>query len=494
MDAISPALLPLTDQQWRLNNLYTIRDKWGTAVPFRMNWAQNDLFDGMHYLNIILKARQLGFSTFIQIYCLDQCIFFPNTSAGTIAHTLDDAEDIFANKCKFAYDQLPDAIKQMAVATQDSARQLSFSNGSSIRVSTSLRGGTYQLLHISEFGKISANRPDKAKEIRTGALNTVEQGNLIWVESTAEGAEGDFHDLVQDARKKQEQDTKLTPLDFKFFFYAWHENPDYTLADKVPITAEYREYFMELKAKGISLTDGQMAWYVKKAETQHEEMRREYPSTPDEAFEASVQGAYYATQMTKVRLDGRICKVPHTEGVVNTFWDLGLDDETTIWLHQRHRKEDRFIKYFHGSGEAAAYYGKWLTEWADKHGLKFGVHYLPHDANTRSLATKTAYRDELRQHLAGTFKVLPRTDDLYGDIQKTRTALGGCWFDEEECAEGIKTLDNYRREWDDNRGTFKSTPRHDWASHGADAFRQFAVGYKPVVQSGQPLPARRARV
>ena len=77
---------------WRLNNLYWITDKEGRRTKFRMNWAQEALFNDMHYLNVILKARQLGFTTFIQIFMLDQCLFNSNIRAGTIAHRLDDAQ------------------------------------------------------------------------------------------------------------------------------------------------------------------------------------------------------------------------------------------------------------------------------------------------------------------------------------------------------------------------------------------------------------------
>lgn len=494
------ALGPLTDQLWRLNNLYQIRDKDGRAVSFRMNAAQLDLFNRQHYRNVILKARQLGCTTFIQIYCLDQCLFFANTAAGTIAHTLNDAADIFENKAKFAYDNLPPGLKDMCPAHQDSARKLSFDNGSSLTVGTSLRSGTYQLLHVSEMGKIAANTPEKSKEIRTGAFNTVPTEGMIWVESTAEGSEGDFYDMCKRAQDLAALNRDLTPLNFKFLFYNWTWEPNYSLDADVPIPADLRKYFAEMEASGLTFSDGQKTWYTLTAETQHEEMRREYPTTPEEAFEASIEGAYYASQMAKARAEQRICKVPIEDLPVSTFWDLGIDDETTIWLHQRLGLEDRFIGYLHGSGEGAAYYGQWLEEWRREHSkarpraLTFGKHYLPHDGDMRSLATKTTYRATLGDSgLSGQIAVIPRTKDLQQDIQAVRNVLARCWFDEERCEAGIRALDNYRREWDANRATFKSTPLHDWASHGADAFRQFAVGYRPVVGSSTK-PAKRARV
>ena len=129
------------DWRWRLNNLYYITDKDGRRVKFEMNWAQERLFKEMHYQNAILKARQLGFTTFIQIFMLDACVFNSNIREGTIAHTLQDAQAIFRDKVKYPYDNLPDQIKVAVSPQTDSAAELLLSNNSSIRVGTSLQIG-----------------------------------------------------------------------------------------------------------------------------------------------------------------------------------------------------------------------------------------------------------------------------------------------------------------------------------------------------------------
>lgn len=86
----------LRDPRWRLSHLYKITDKAGKEVRFVPNWAQSQLLDDMHNQNLVLKARQLGFSTFITLYALDRCIFEKNYRAGVIAHNLDDAVSIHA--------------------------------------------------------------------------------------------------------------------------------------------------------------------------------------------------------------------------------------------------------------------------------------------------------------------------------------------------------------------------------------------------------------
>jgi hypothetical protein len=221
-----------SDRRWRLNNLYTIKDKAGNAIPFRMNANQEQLLSELWTLNIILKARQMGFTTLIQLVMLDACLFNSNTSAGIVAHNREDAEAFFDDKIKFAYDHLDPEIQKAVPATQDSAKSLTFANGSRIRVGTSLRSGTFQYLHVSEFGKTCAQFPAKAKEIVTGAFNAVEAGQFIAVESTAEGQEGTFYDMVMEAKRNAELQRQLTPLDFKLHFFAWWKDPTYSLSPR----------------------------------------------------------------------------------------------------------------------------------------------------------------------------------------------------------------------------------------------------------------------
>ena len=127
--------------------------------------------------------------------------------------------------------------------------------------------------------------------MRTGALNTVQSGQIVFIESTAEGREGHFYDLCEEAQAKQRMGTPLTPLDFKFSFFPWFKCPDYAIEPKgVVIDDALARYFQKLQdTAGIELTANQKAWYVKKAATQLADMKREYPSTPEEAFEASPQ-------------------------------------------------------------------------------------------------------------------------------------------------------------------------------------------------------------
>lgn len=254
------AVTRFSDQRWRLNNLYWIRDAHGGRVKFTMNPAQAALYEARHTLNLVLKARQLGMTTFIQLFMLDACLFNSNVAAGTVAHTLHDAEAIFRDKIRYPYSQLPAALRQAIPAVRDSARELAFANGSSLRVGTSLRSGTYQYLHVSEHGAICARYPDKAAEIRAGALTTVHPGQTIFIESTAEGREGDFHDFCAAARAHAAEGRPLSALDFRFHFFPWWQHEGYALPPEgVMIPARLERYFADLAGQGISLTPGQRA-------------------------------------------------------------------------------------------------------------------------------------------------------------------------------------------------------------------------------------------
>ena len=479
--AVSELESNLSDRYWRLNHLYMIRDVQGKAIPFKMNVAQEYLYHNMHYYNVILKARQLGFSTFIMMYILDSCIWNDNQACGVIAHTKNDAEELFKNKIRFAYDNLPEWLKLQNPAKSETARKLEFDNGSSILVGTSLRSGTLQKLHVSEYGKIAARYPDKAVEIKTGALNTVHTGQQIFIESTAEGRQGEFFDVCERARKLKDQGRQLTTLDPKFHFFPWYENPDYVMKEEeldfISISKEINEYLDKL---GVELTPTQRAWYAKKEEQQGDMMKREFPSTAKEAFEQSMEGAYYTKQMQLIRNKKQITHIPHEPSQpVHTFWDLnkGGQDYMTCLFFQHIGNQYRFIDYEEAYGEDWPYWANLLSS----KGYAYIKHYWPHDGNQ---SVMTGQGVKKAKQLAQEFgirpiKIVPRSQNVNTDINtKCKTVLPRCWFDEQNTTKITSHLDSYRKEWDEKLAQWKDKPRHDDASHGADAFRTFACGYE----------------
>lgn len=468
----------LSDPLLRLSSLYNITDKSGRVIRFRPNKHQRRFIERLHTRNVILKARQQGYSTVIQLIMLDACLFVPNTRAAVIAQDLDAAETIFRDKIKFAYDQLPTALKQAIPLVKETTSELVFANNSAIKVTTSARSGTLQWLHVSEFGKIAAKYPDKATEIITGSFPAVAADGMIFVESTAEGADGDFFRMVQAARALEEAGHKLGPLDFKFHFTGWWESSDYrTDPERVTISPQQHGYFDNLEhIIDRRIEPEQRAWYIAQKQTlgdDDERMWREFPSTPDEAFQVSLEGTYYAQQLRVARQQGRITAVPiDPASPVNTFWDIGGNDETAIWLHQMQGGRHCFVRFHEASGESFGYFVRWLQSQE----CVWGIHYLPHDAQHKrqqGVALKSP-KDMLEELAPGwRFEIVPRIQDVLTGIQQTRDAFALAWFDAEGCKDGLRHVEMYRKEWNDRLGTWKESPRHDVHSNGADALRQW---------------------
>lgn len=200
------------------------------------------------------------------------------------------------------------------------------------------------------------------------------------------------------------------------------------------------------------------------------------------SFKSPVIGSYYGAAMTRAEKEGRVTKIPYAQGVpVDTFWDLGMDDAMSIWFMQQVGLQYRFIDYYENSGEGFAHYAQVMQ---DKKYF-YGRHFPPHDIAVRELGTGKS-RFEVAKGLGIKFEQ-PASLGLEDGINAVRTILSQCWFDSETAYRGINALKNYRKKWDEKNKVFQNTPLHDWASHGADSFRTFAVGYrKPYTPQSDP--------
>lgn len=190
------------------------------------------------------------------------------------------------------------------------------------------------------------------------------------------------------------------------------------------------------------------------------------------SFDAPLTGAYYGPQLLDADKDKRIGHVAYDPAVpVETWWDLGIGDATAIWFAQRVGQEVHLIDYYETNGEPLNHYAKVIQD----RPYTYSTHRLPHDARARELITGKTRLEVLESLLPGEVQVVPihRVED---GIETTRNILGRCWFDREKCERGIEALRQYRAEEAEDRSSggvpfYKDKPRHDWASHGADAFR-----------------------
>jgi len=209
------------------------------------------------------------------------------------------------------------------------------------------------------------------------------------------------------------------------------------------------------------------------------------------SFEAAILGAIYGTEMRLLTDAGRITKVEcDSMFPVHTAWDLGFNDATAIWWFQVVHGEIRVLDYHEAHGQPIIYYANQIKE----RPYEYGTHWLPHDARAKTLASGgksiiEQLMDKLPLKSGNLFKIVPNLS-LQDGIQATRMALARTWFDGMKCQEGIECLRQYQREYDEDKKVFRDKPRHDWTSHGADAFRMLSIAWRDeteIERQNQPI-------
>lgn len=198
------------------------------------------------------------------------------------------------------------------------------------------------------------------------------------------------------------------------------------------------------------------------------------------SFDAAVMGAYYGELLNSAEAEGRVCGVPYdSSALVTTAWDLGYGDDTAIWFAQIIGQQVNVIDYYENRGVGLDHYAKVLQSKP----YAYHKHLLPHDGSKGELIAGTTIVKQAQSLLGRGVEVLPRVDVQEG-INASRVLMPKCWFDQTRCAQGLKALRLYRREYNEERKVFSDKPLHDWTSHAADAFRYLAMGIE------KPRPKR----
>ena len=208
----------------------------------------------------------------------------------------------------------------------------------------------------------------------------------------------------------------------------------------------------------------------------------QYLQEMETSFEASILGSFFGTELREAEEQGRITNVAVDPNVpVHTAWDLGYRDDTSVWWYQVIRGEIHVVDFYSVSGANIQELAQVITD----RGYRYGKHFLPHDAKAKTLASGgKSIIEQLAQYLGlGTLIIVPDLSVQDG-IQAVRQMLPRVWFDN-KCYEGVEALKQYQREYDEDKKAFRQTPRHDWTSHPADAFRMMAISWKnePVIKA-----------
>jgi phage terminase large subunit len=273
-----------------------------------------------------------------------------------------------------------------------------------------------------------------------------------------------------------------TPKGRNSFYDIWAGNTEAGWAGA--INAPDSWFSLMLKASDTGLVDAEELADAQRAMTP-EQYNQEFECS----FDAAIVGAYYGRQIADLENRKLITAVPWDRSIpVQTSWDLGIDDATAIWFFQTVGREIRVIDYYEINNQGLDETARYVLS----RPYLYGTHYLPHDIAIRELISGKS-RQETLEGLG-----------LYGisagvacnpveRINAVRMILSRCVFDARQCGRGLEVLKNYRREWDDKRKTFRERPLHDWSSHGADAFGEFAVNHQGRIERMSP-PRKRANL
>jgi phage terminase large subunit len=185
----------------------------------------------------------------------------------------------------------------------------------------------------------------------------------------------------------------------------------------------------------------------------------------------TVDGAIFAKEMQLAELDGRITKVNYDPmKPVHAVFDLGWADSTAIWFVQFIGMETRLIRYVEDNQQTISHYLALMQTY----GYIYDTLWLPHDAQNKTLASNGKSIEEIVRAAGYKTRVIERTPIL-DSINAARTTFRNCWFDRENCYDGLQCLRHYRYEVDPETGQFGRMPLHDQYSHGADAFRYIGL-------------------
>jgi hypothetical protein len=309
-------------KRWRMDNLYWIITKDGTKELFAMNRAQRHFFENylnpddptrFFFRNLVLKSRQLGFTTFIDIWILDEILFKTNREGLIIAHAVKDATEIFDRKIDYAIRNMSEEVKNAAFKLKsNSAKKIQViidygeevGSTSSIQVSNSGRSGTFHYVHISEFAKLCLAYPKVAAEVETGTFPAVPFDGSIFIESTAEGMAGRFYELFTEGWPKRDTITPMrSRVMFMPHFYNWQydDSEMAKITETIPVAEmdlceiDWAEYQMLHNLNDLEITYYYMKWLQLGGKNSTEavnKLHQEFPTTWEEAFLSTGQ-AYF---------------------------------------------------------------------------------------------------------------------------------------------------------------------------------------------------------
>lgn len=457
---------------WRLRSFYKCRrEGGGKGIPFHPRPEQMMLYEHFEECPTdpayIIKSRRLGMSTAINVYQGDASVFRGGWRGILIDKTQADATKKMVEQLRFSVKSLPPEILRLVRFDKENDNELRLRVGdetenedSVLFATVSGRGGDCNMLHVSEMGPIAAKDPPRAEEIRTGAFPAARMGRRV-VETTWYG--GKVGVLWEMIKPILEQDPNAHG---KIFFFPWHADP-MAISTAGVVTRDLETYFKDLADKlGKSFSPEQKKWYGITRQEQGIFMRREYPSTLDEAFSAPVEGSIYGADIEALRVAGGIVRFEVDKtALVHTAWDLGAPLNVATWYFQVIAGQIRILDCdLDLDLTSVERVSRMMAR-----GWPLGHHFVPHDATAKNISGGTP-KSELEKAGLVNVTVVPRTHDVWVGINGVKQLFPRFVFRAPACDEALARLGAYRTPTEGKT----DEPVHDRNSHPADALRMMA--------------------
>lgn len=408
------------------------------TIPYEPTPKQLELHDDSTRFKVAAWGRRSGKSTFAINEAIKVCLVKPKSKVWIVTPIFNQAKDIYWRGADMLNKYL---LPIMYSKKNDSELLIEFKNGSILQFKGAdrpevMRGSALDLIVLDEVAEFRYAQ-ETWESILLPSLSD-KLGKAIFI-GTPQG-ENFFYQLF------------LRGLEDEGLWKSW----------KIPTAESLNPWTLTV--------EGKMELERLKNEMSPQLYAQEYECD----FSVPVQGAYYALQLTKALEEGRITKVPYNNRLlVRTAWDIGIGDSTAIWFFQIVGKEIWIIDYYEASNQGLSHYAEVLKS----KGYLYEKHYMPFDAESREKGSGLSLKTQAEVLGIRPISIIERSDFDAG-IEATRLLFNRFLFDQEKCRNGITALKNYRKEFDDKRGMYKSEALHDWSSHTADALRYLALSFK----------------
>lgn len=470
----------LASPVWRIENLLKVKEEGtGRAVPFRLRDEQRKVIEflespeGATTPLYIIKSRRLGLSTGLAAYMGEAIKWNAGAVGALIERSGVEAGKKMRRMFQFFHDSYPPEVARRFETLRRSnaelaVRILGLAEESTLEAGVSARGSDLSFLWISEGQIIASDKNRGAErwtEIKTGAWEAARKGRKV-VETTWKGGKGGgLWDMISPILKGEKTSRG------KIMFFPWYGDANCMCFDNGPVSGEVEDYLRSMgDALGGRFSKAQKRFYQVTSAEQGIFMKREYPTTLEEAFSAPVEGAIYAGALATLEAGGKLAEFPVAgDAPVNTSWDLGAPGNTVVWFWQVVGREIRVVDVVVG-GPVDMTMVQRVGQLQAK-GYVYGTHFLPHDGESRDKAGSTYSLDLKKAGLAGKIEVLERCQTVWDGINDLLELFPSLAFRKTACERGLDGLRAYRVEAGD------AEPVHDWASHIADALRTMAEAY-----------------